>query len=418
MIKKISAVILSLTLAIVSLSGCANSDKKDSGSSKKESNVSSSDESSGGATGPSQQDTQEAEIIEPSLTIDGNKIDTTDYVMCTIDGVDITFDEFRFYYYYNMDKYASNYGITMDALSETEDGFKTFMDDVVLCIKQELVAPKLAEENDLKLDEEDQKAIDNNYEKAKSNYESEEAYLTDLKKAYLTEDLYRTMLERAQIYQKVMTTLFANDGKYATKHDDFRKLVQDPEEYCREIHVMIPYYSQVELDDSSAEGYDDMSLSQKAGIKQNAYTALDEDGQKKAKEDAKAVAEEVLKKAQDGEDFESLIEQYGWDTGLEDPTSGYYINKGNTGGYPQELMDGAFALKENEITSELVENTTYGYFIIKRLKVDMDYVEKNIDSMISNYDQPAMEDVFNKKIEEMSVTYCDNWDKITIDSIT
>ena len=74
---------------------------------------------------------------------------------------------------------------------------------------------------------------------------------------------------------------------------------------------MIPFYAQVDLDDSTADSYDSMSLSDKASAKQSAYAKLDDDGVKKAKEKAKKLAEEVLKKAQDGEDFDKLIEKYG-----------------------------------------------------------------------------------------------------------
>ena len=180
---------------------------------------------------------------------------------------------------------------------------------------------------------------------------------------------------------------------------------------------MIPFYAQVDLDDSTADSYDSMSLSDKASAKQSAYAKLDDDGVKKAKEKAKKLAEEVLKKAQDGEDFDKLIEKYGWDLGLEDPSTGYYFNKDTTG-YPEELVKDAFALKENGISTELTENDTYGYFIIKRLPVDMDYVEQNIDDMIYSYDTPAISKLYNEKMGKMEVKYCDQWDKITADSIT
>ena len=139
-----------------------------------------------------------------------------------------------------------------------------------------------------------------------------------------------------------------------------------------------------------------MSLSDKASAKQSAYAKLDDDGVKKAKEKAKKLAEEVLKKAQDGEDFDKLIEKYGW----------------------EELVKDAFTLKENGISTKLTENDTYGYFIIKRLPVDMDYVEQNIDDMIYSYDTPAISKLYNEKMDKMEVKYCDQWDKITADSIT
>lgn len=65
------------------------------------------------------------------------------------------------------------------------------------------------------------------------------------------------------------------------KKEDFKKIVKDTSEYCREIHVMIPFYAQVDLDDSTADSYDSMSLSDKASAKQSAYAKLDDDGVKK-----------------------------------------------------------------------------------------------------------------------------------------
>ncbi|MBQ8108408.1 MAG: peptidylprolyl isomerase, partial [Ruminococcus sp.] len=327
------------------------------------------------------------------------------------------FDEFRFYYYYNLDTYTTTYGITADSLKENEETFKTFLSDVVLCIKQELVAEELAEENGIELTEEDQKTIDETIENAKSTYDSEEAYLADLKNAYLTEDLYRRMLERAQIYSKVMETLFENDGKYATPKEEFKKIVQDEEAYAHEIHVMVPFYSQVELDDSAAEGYDDLSLSEKVSAKSAAYDALDEEGKEAAKESAKAVADEVCKKAADGEDFEELIKEYGWDLGLEDPSNGYYISSENKGGYPDELVTEAFDLAVGETSDEPVMNSIYGYFIVKRIEPDMDYVEENIDTMIKTYDSSNIQKVFQEQIDKMNVTYCDSWDKIDANSV-
>ncbi len=77
-----------------------------------------------------------------------------------------------------------------------------------LHFKQELVAPELAEENGIKLtDDDNNKTIDDQIAKAKANYDSDEAYLNDIKSAYLTEDLYRKMLETATIYTKVNDTL-------------------------------------------------------------------------------------------------------------------------------------------------------------------------------------------------------------------
>lgn len=206
MIKKLAAVTAALTIAICSFTSCSkNNDSSSTVSSTVDSSISAVDS------------TTEKQTPEPSLTIDGKSIDTKDFIVCTIDGKDIDFDTFRYYYYYTISKYTSTYGATLDTIKSTDGGFKLLMEDVITALKQELVAPELAEENGIKLTDDDNKTIDEQIAKAKANYDSDEAYLNDIKSAYLTEDLYRKMLETATIYTKVNDTLFKNNGKYATK---------------------------------------------------------------------------------------------------------------------------------------------------------------------------------------------------------
>ena len=81
-------------------------------------------------------------------------------------------------------------------------------------------------------------------------------------------------------------------------------------------------------------------------------------------------------------------------------------------------MSKTFTLKENEVAKDLISNDTYGYFIVKRCNINMDYVEKNIDNMIAQYDQPRIDKLIQEKADGLTVKYCDGWDKLTIDSIT
>lgn len=403
MIKKLSAFLIAITITIGCFASCST---KDEDSSSKASGESSSAASS----------SAETKIPEASLTIDGKKVDTKDLIICTVDGHDIDFDTFRYYYFYTLTNYTNNYGVNLDTIKQIDDGFNIFMKDVVNNIKQEYVAQQLAKENGIKLTDDDKKTIDSNIKSTQSNYESEEEYLNALKSSYLTEDLLRKMYEFSTIYQKVDKQLFSAGGKYATSEKDFKKIVQDTDEYSRVIHILIPYECQVEITDSAAkESYDKAALSAKLSAKQSAFKALSEDEQAKAKEKAKKLAEDVLKKAKDGEDFKKLIEKYGWDPGMESSPDGYYVNKNTS--FVQEFKDAAFKLKENEI-SGLVENNSYGWFIIKRLPVDMDYVEKNIENMIKEYDTPKISELYNERTEKMKVVYDEIFDKITADSIT
>ncbi len=407
MIKKISAFLIAITITIGCFASCSTKD---------EDNSSKASEESSSAASSSADSTAETKIPEASLTIDGKKVDTKDLIICTVDGHDIDFDTFRYYYFYTLANYTNNYGVNLDTIKQIDDGFNIFMKDVVNSIKQEYVAQQLAKENGIKLTEDDKKSIDSNIKSTQSNYESEKEYLDALKSSYLTEDLLRKMYEFSTIYQKVDKQLFTAGGKYATSEKDFKKIVQDTDEYSRVIHILIPYECQVEITDSAAkESYDKATLSAKLSAKQSAFKALSEDEQAKAKEKAKKLAEDVLKKAKDGEDFKKLIEKYGWDPGMESSPDGYYVNKNTS--FVQEFKDAAFKLKENEI-SGLVENNSYGWFIIKRLPVDMDYVDKNIENMIKEYDTPKISELYNERTEKMEVVYDEIFDKITADSIT
>ncbi len=90
------------------------------------------------------------------------------------------------------------------------------------------------------------------------------------------------------------------------------------------------------------------------------------------RETTKKLAEKVLAKVKNGEDFDKLIKEYNQDPGATD--EGYTFAA--DGSMVKAFEDASFALKVGE-TSELVE-TSYGYHIIKRIEraVSMqDYME-------------------------------------------
>ena len=384
MLKRLSAILIAMTLTIGCFASCG--DKKEESSSK-------------------------ADSSDPSLTIDGKEVDTKDLIICTVDGVDINFDLFRYYYYYTLQSYESYYGITADKLAEDKQYFDIFMSDVIISIQQELVAPKLAKDKGLKFDETDEKMVTNYLSQAKGQFKSQEEYLDALKSKYMTEDVYKSLITNSIYYDK----LFGAEGTMMTTDEDLKKLVQDPEQYSRVIHILIPYECKTEITDSSVlDEYEDLNLSSKLSAKQTAFKALSEEDQKAKKAEAKKLAEEVLEKANNGEDFASLIKEYGWDPGMEAQPEGYYVNKYT--GFVEAFKTKAFELKENEI-SGLVEDETYGWFIIKRLPVDMDYVEENMDTIRDEYDTPRINAIYEETADKMEITYSDIYEKITADSI-
>ena len=85
--------------------------------------------------------------------------------------------------------------------------------------------------------------------------------------------------------------------------------------------------------------------------------------------------------------------------------------------YDSDYLDAVFSLNEGE-TSGLIENKNFGWMIIKRMPMDMDYVEENIDELIRSYDLPKRQQVYSDILDKMKVTYSDTYQKLTIDSIT
>ena len=408
---------ISLVLAAVCFAGCGSSsssaDSADSAASSGSESSSAAESSGDSSTADdSSSQAEEKKAPEASLTIDGEKVDTKDLVMLSVDGIDIDFDTFRYYYYYVL----SVYGLTPETV--TEDVFPDVLQNTVNQLKQEYVTLKIAKEEKIELDDEDNKTVEDDINTIKGQYESEEDFLESMKNYYLTYDVLKSMEEMNVLYQKIYASVLTHGGKYAVTKKEFKKIIQDKDQYARIKHILIPYSSQAELDDETAKAFDSYDLSTKNGIKEQVYSQLDDAAKEKCKEEAKKIADEVLQKAHDGEDFDKLIKEYGWDPGMEAETSkdGYYVRPESS--FIKEFREEAFRLKENEISDTLVENTSYGYFILQRLPIDMDYVEKNWDTITEDYDKANIKDLYNKLMEEMDVKLSDTYNKLTYQSIT
>ena len=433
MIKRISAMLIALTLSICVFTSCGKSSSSDADSSSSSSSSTSSssdadtssaaDSSSGetsqaaSSTSDSSSKLSEVTAKDPSLTIDGNKIDISDFTMCTINGVSIDFMTFRYFYFYTIDQFMQNYGADLNTISNTTGGFQDLLKQTIENIKNNrIIVDKLASENDISLTADDKKAVEEEFQKTKSQFSSEEEYNVQLKNAHLTEALFKKNLEYAKLTEKISNTLLTNDGKYATKRADFKTIAKDTSKYACEMHIMIPYYAETELDAETMKTYDSMTLDNKIQAKQQAYSKLDDAGKDKVKAASKAKAEEVLKKALAGEDFSKLISEYGWDSALASNNAGYYFSKDNTS-FPTELIKKTFELTENEVAKDVLTHEMYGYFIVKRAPVDMTYIEKNLDALISDYDQPLIAKVISEMGNNMSVKYCEGWSKLNAESI-
>lgn len=413
MIKRFAAAAVSLVLCLTMLSACSG--KKDKTSSSSADSSSAADTSSASDTASAADDSA-VEIAEPKLIVDGKELDTDGLVMCTVDGMDIDFDTFRFYYYYTLTNLQQNAGMTLESLRNVEGGFDMFLESVITSIKQDFVFFKFCDENSITLDEDDQKQIDEQIADLVETSGSQEEFEKLLAQEYMTEDVYRKRLEAAHCSVKCEDELFTNGGIYATSEEDFRSIIEDKTKYARIKSVYIPYSCKADITDETVSGeFDSYSLDQKINAKNSAYYALDEDAQNEAKEQAKALADEIAQKAADGEDFDELISEYGWDPAMENNEQGYYISPDSM--LVSEYLDAAFELEEGQ-SSGVIESSSYGWFVLKRLPLDNDYIEENISSLIADYDMPSRQQIYSDKLSEMEVVYTDTYRSLDIDSIS
>ena len=116
---------------------------------------------------------------------------------------------------------------------------------------------------------------------------------------------------------------------------------------------------------------------------------------------AKAKAEEVLAKAQAGEDFDALIKEYGEDPGMEGSPDGYVFTDGTM---VQEFEDGTKSIQPGEFT---LVKTSYGYHVIQRLDLEEspDYFEEAYADVKDDIDSVAENGLFEEQLEKWVTEY-------------
>lgn len=406
MIKKIIACLLSMTCALTVLSSCGGGDS----SSSAPTTSNSSQQNSG--------DNSDAQLVgnakvETSLTIDGEKIDTTDLNMLTINGVDISFDEFRYYWLGVKSNFeAAGMEYTADDLREMCEYY----------LKESYGIIALGKENDVQYTETEQEQFINNYQSVLMQFQNSDEYQKFLEERFLTDSYVQTSLYNEVYSNKIYTELFTKDGKYYVSEDDFRKIAET-DEYARVIHILVPYCAKTTLTAEDLEAWDELTTTQKMNKLEAAYEKLTDEEKEAVKAESKKLAEEVLEKAKNGEDFYQLIADYNLDPGMaltdeKDITSivGYYFTKDYS--FVQEFLDGSFALKVDEI-SDIVESKSYGYHIIKRLPIDEKYFEEKFADLHKEYNNAIFNKTYNDYLaNNIKIEYGEYYDKLTLDSIS
>ena len=264
-----------------------------------------------------------------TATTETSKTVQSDNGETDLGGVSIKTGLINYYIYTTAVKEAYSSGFSGDYASfdwEQKDADGVKLDDKIKKAAYEEMATKqlleeLAEKNGVTLtDEEVKQGRDSIDEFEKSN--GKDALLSNIAAIGLSsEEDYLELYKKVMLNQKIQTDYAANPDKYI---EDGVNL----EDYLSDSRVSVKHVLIKNTDSKFS--------------------------------DPKATADEVLKKAKSGEDFDALMKEYNEDPG--ETESGYTFGKGEM---VKEFENAAFALKYNEI-SDIVE-TQYGYHIIKRI---------------------------------------------------
>lgn len=301
----------------------------------------------------------------------------------TVNGDAVTADEYSGYMLYNMQYYASMYAqMGLTDLWANEDMAKSLGASMPEAAEQQAIYARVVmqkfNELGLKLSYNEQKEMASVRRNSIANT-SQDAYLNQIAQFGFSDQTYQNFMYISQCYQALNDYYFGENGVNTPSDEDIQKYYED--NYITAKHILI-----TTVDPASGET-------------------------KRTDEEAKKEAQSILDRINAGEDFDTLMNQYSEDTGLSNNPNGYTFTEGQM---VTEFYDGAKALAEDEV-SELVKSS-YGYHIIKRVKLDdsqLDNFKSDIVSAISG----SMDELLQQWIDEAQVEPTDLYSTITYENV-
>ena len=301
----------------------------------------------------------------------------------TVNGDAVTADEYSGYMLYNMQYYASMYAqMGLADLWSNKDMAKSLGASMPEAAEQQAIYARVVmqkfNELGLKLSYNEQKEMASVRRNSIANT-SKDAYLNQIAQFGFSDQTYQNFMYISQCYQALNDYYFGENGVNTPSDEDIQKYYED--NYITAKHILI-----TTVDPASGET-------------------------KRTDEEAKKEAQSILDRINAGEDFDTLMNQYSEDTGLSNNPNGYTFTEGQM---VTEFYDGAKALAEDEV-SELVKSS-YGYHIIKRVKLDdsqLDNFKSDIVSAISG----SMDELLQQWMDEAQVETTDLYSTITYENV-
>lgn len=325
---------------------------------------------------------------EPDNTADSQTSDVIlqtagiprDTVLMTVDGQEITAEEYLYWAAYSADTLVNYYFGSPEAMDWSDGTVQEYVEanalDALSLYRQ---AQLYAQENNISLNEEETQNLEEDIQTTIESIGGEELADQRLSLSCLTRDSFRSTVERFYIYSALLDRLYGENGTQPLTADEIDAYIADNGIY-RAKHILL-----LTKDMTTNEPLDEAVIA-----------------------DKKATADDLLAQLRASTTpltlFDELMNQYSEDTGLATNPDGYTTQPG---AMVSEFEDTALALEIGEI-SEVVEST-YGYHIILRLAVDTDQYREQAASAKLN-------ELLYARVDAQNVEYTDAFDALKLES--
>lgn len=291
-------------------------------------------------------------------------------VVMKLGGYNVAYDFYRFMFNNSIDFFDNG----DDSYWTQEGNDVTKVKDYVLESLTETYGMfALADKYEITLSEADLLEVETELKNAKNGMTNDE-FKKELASAYLTEELY-TFLLKTQKLEYLVYSHITNEGSGIIKIDDATLENEIETNFARASHILFTFNNESE------------------------------------KQSQKELAEQVLDRLKNGEDFETLKEEYSDDTDLKGNKDGYYFTHGE---FKNAFEYAAFELNEGEISD--VVTTNVGFHIVKRLPIEDEYVNKNFEQLRQQCITAKYYELLEESCKDFKAEYTEEYKEIKLDT--
>lgn len=206
---------------------------------------------------------------------------------------------------------------------------------------------EVAKAQDMSLTEQEKKNVKSIKQQVISSYGGDAAYKEFLKANNITDSFIQLMCESTVYYEKLADKVAEaeplGDEAFLKYFEDNKKALS--EEYMKAKHILI-----LAQDMQGGQAFSEEELAAK-----------------------KELAESILSRVQNGEDFDTLMHEYTEDPGISTNPDGYVFSSGEM---VPEFEQAVESVAAGEVT---LCKSTYGYHIIKRLPIEYSDISDKIE---------------------------------------